>query len=234
MPYCVNCGVELNPQAERCPLCQTPAWHPETEPRAGGEPYFPREPAVVSPASRLALFLLLSSMLACAALCCGILNLFVFRARFWSLYVMGAMLLFWIWFALPMLLRRVPLFLKLTLDVAAVGVYVWMIAADLRGMHWFLGLALPVLCVVLVMVFLLSFLLRGGRRSRLSAIAMCIASVGITAMGIEFCLDRFFTGKFVPGWSLAILVICMGLVVPLRVVRRVPSLRNAARRRFDL
>ena len=24
MAYCVNCGVELAPEAERCPLCLTP------------------------------------------------------------------------------------------------------------------------------------------------------------------------------------------------------------------
>ena len=33
MSYCVNCGVELDPGAQACPLCGTPAWHPD--PSAG-------------------------------------------------------------------------------------------------------------------------------------------------------------------------------------------------------
>ena len=48
MSYCVNCGVELDPGAARCPLCGTPAWKPD--PDAPG--YFPTKPAEVPPASR--------------------------------------------------------------------------------------------------------------------------------------------------------------------------------------
>ena len=28
MSYCVNCGVELDPTARTCPLCQTPVVNP--------------------------------------------------------------------------------------------------------------------------------------------------------------------------------------------------------------
>ena len=28
MSYCVNCGVELDATAERCPLCHTPVQNP--------------------------------------------------------------------------------------------------------------------------------------------------------------------------------------------------------------
>ena len=48
MSYCVNCGVELDPSAKTCPLCGTPAWHPELD----APPYFPANSAAVQPASR--------------------------------------------------------------------------------------------------------------------------------------------------------------------------------------
>ena len=83
-------------------------------------------------------------------------------------------------------------------------------------------------------VFLLSFLLRDGRRSRLSSLAMCIGAVGLMAMGVEYCLDRYFLEAWQPSWSLVVLVICIGLIIPLRIVRRVPSLREEARRRFNM
>ena len=41
MSYCVNCGVELDPSAKTCPLCGTPAWHPELD----APPYFPANSA---------------------------------------------------------------------------------------------------------------------------------------------------------------------------------------------
>ena len=45
MSYCVNCGVELDPSAKTCPLCGTPAWHPELDAR----PTFPPTPPPYSP-----------------------------------------------------------------------------------------------------------------------------------------------------------------------------------------
>ena len=187
MSYCVNCGVELDPGAARCPLCGTPAWKPDPD----APSYFPTKPAEVPPASRRAAAALLTAMLASVSLCCGVLNLLLPTERPWSLYVIGAAVMLWIWFVLPMLARRIPIFFRLTADVAAVGVYVFLISIDLSGGAWFRGLALPILGWACVLVFLLSFLLRGGRRSRLSAIAMCIGTVGLMALGVEYCMDRF-------------------------------------------
>ncbi|MFR5846186.1 MAG: hypothetical protein ACLUEU_10705 [Oscillospiraceae bacterium] len=48
MSYCVNCGVELDPARQRCPLCGTPAWKPDST----APSYFPTKPAEVPPASR--------------------------------------------------------------------------------------------------------------------------------------------------------------------------------------
>ena len=31
MAYCVNCGVELEASLEKCPLCNTPVYHPVKE-----------------------------------------------------------------------------------------------------------------------------------------------------------------------------------------------------------
>ena len=123
---------------------------------------------------------------------------------------------------------------KFVRDVAAIGIYVWLISIDLNGSAWFRGLALPMIGWAGVLVFLLSFLLRGGRRSILSSIALVIGAAGLLAMGIEFCIDRYFRGVWQPGWSLIVLAVCVGLIIPLRIVRRVPALREEARRRFNL
>ena len=85
MSYCVNCGVELDPSAKTCPLCGTPAWHPELD----APPYFPANSAAVQPASRREAAILLTAMLVSVSLCCGLLNLFLPTDRPWSLYVIG-------------------------------------------------------------------------------------------------------------------------------------------------
>ena len=218
MSYCVNCGVQLDPAAKKCPLCGTPAWRPDP----AAPDYFPTKPAQVQPASKREAAILLTAMLASLSLCCGLLNLLLPGQRPWSLYVFGAAVMLWVWF------------FRLTADVAAVGLYVWMISVDLNGWVWFRGLVLPMLGWACVLVFLLSFLLRGGRRSRLVSMMLCIGSAGLLVMGIEFCMDLYFTHVWRPGWSLVVMTACIGLDIPLCIVRWIPSLREEARRRFDL
>ena len=230
MSYCVNCGVKLDPAAGACPLCGTPAWRPDP----AAPPYFPTKPAEVQPASRREGAILITAMLASVSLSCGLLNLLLPTERPWWLYVLGAAVMLWVWFALPMVVRRLPVFFRLTADVAAVGVYVWMISIDLHGGAWFRGLVVPMLAWACILVFVLSFLLRGGRRSRLSSLCLVIGTVGLLALGIEFCIDCYVRQEWRPGWSLVVLAVCLGLVIPLVIVRCVPALREEARRRFDL
>lgn len=233
MPYCVNCGVEVNAGAAVCPLCQTPVWHPEDAPESAA-PYFPTKPAMVEPVVKRATAWLVTSMLVSVAVCCGVVNLFFYNERAWSLYIIGAVVMLWIWLVLPMLVRRMPMFFRLTLDVAAVGIYVYLISIDRNGGVWFRGLALPILANACVVVFVLSYLLRDNRRSILSTLSLCIGAAGLFVMGVGLAIDLYVVGHWVPGWSLVVLVICVGLIIPLRIIRRVPSLREEVRRRFSL
>ena len=70
--------------------------------------------------------------------------------------------------------------------------------------------------------------------SRMPAAAAQGMIWGLMALGVEYCMDRFFRAAWQPTWSLVVVVICVGLIIPLRIVRRVPSLREEARRRFNM
>ena len=228
MSYCVNCGVELNPGAALCPLCGTPAWKPKKD----AAPYFPTRPAVIDPAPRRTAALILSSMLASVVVCCGLLNLVFIPDKPWSLYIIGAAVMLFIWFVLPLCLR-LPLPLRLSLDVIAVGIYVWLISLSVGGGVWFRGLAMPILGLICVLVFLLSLLLRGGRHSRLTVLSLSIGAAGLLLLGVEYFVNRYAHGVWAPGWSLVTSAVCVALIIPLRVIRRVPALRAEVRRRFN-
>ncbi|MEG0779778.1 MAG: DUF6320 domain-containing protein [Oscillospiraceae bacterium] len=236
MVYCVNCGVELGESAETCPLCGTAVWRPEPRPEEGAMPgFFPTRRTEVAPVSKRELALMLTAMLASVAVCCGVLNLFWLRTeRSWSLYVIGAALMLWIWFVPPLLLRKLPLWVRLTLDVCAVGVYVLLVSIDLDGRGWFLHLALPILTLAGILLLGLSALLHGRHHSILTTTVLIIGAVGLLAVGIELFADFYFHATWAPGWSLVIISICVALVIPLIVVRRIPSLREEVRRRFHM
>ena len=226
--YCVNCGVELNPGAERCPLCGTPAWKPDpVEP-----PYFATKPPEIPAVENYSLAILLSSMLLSVALCCGLLNLILLPGRFWSYYVIGGAVMLWVWFVLPMVFRKLPVVIRLTLDVAIVGVYIWLISIDLNGGAWFRGLVVPILIWACVLVFLLCLLSRN--RSILTKISLCVGAVALLVIGIEYAIEYYLFGAAHLTWSLVVATICIALIIPLRVIRHVPALREEVRRRFDL
>ena len=81
---------------------------------------------------------------------------------------------------------------------------------------------------------LLSWLLRGRRRSLLTSVVLTLCTIALFALSIEFFADRFAGGPWRPGWSLVVLTVCVALCIPLIVVRNVPNLREEARRRFHL
>ncbi len=97
MSYCVNCGVELDDTAAFCPLCHTPVHNPNQPVNQTAPKPFPTERKEVPPASKLQVAILLSTILASVAVCCGVLNVFLRTQRTWSLYVIGAALMIWIW-----------------------------------------------------------------------------------------------------------------------------------------
>ena len=233
MSYCVNCGVELDPTAEACPLCHTPVYHPRQPIERESPKPFPTERQEVPLAAKWELAVLISAMLASAAVCCGILNIFL-RAGLWSLYIIGAAVMLWIFLVPPLLRRGLSPVIQLLADVAAVSAYVWAIAWNLHGLGgWYLHIALPVILWLGAELLTVMLPLRRGR-SILSTITIIIGAIGVFPVGVELFCDLYFRGVWQPGWSLVVLTIGVALMIPLIVVRRVPSLREEVRRRFHM
>lgn len=233
MSYCVHCGVELDDAAQRCPLCGTVVLDPHKLTTYGSAPFFPTKPTIVAPVSKRSLAVLLSTMLLSVSVCCGLLNIVLNPSTPWHLFVLGAAMMLWIWVVLPLLAQKVPLWLRLTTDVAAVGMYVWTIALTLDGMFWFKQLAIPLIILSAVAVNVICLFSR-HKHSILSTITLVLADVGVYGIGIEVICDWFAHQSVSLDWSLILFTICLGLCIPLMVVRRVPSLRAEAQRRFHM
>lgn len=233
MSYCVNCGVELDSTAASCPLCRTPVSNPRQPVDRDGPAPFPTEPGEVPLLPRRGLAVLISAMLGSMALCSGLLNLVLLASHIWSLYVIGAAAMLWVFIVPPLLWRKLSLPVMTLLDAAAIGLYVLLIAWELDGLDWYLHLALPAVVLLGAILLVQVLLLRNGR-SILSSIALVIASIAVFVAGLELLGDLYFHGEWGPSWSLVVLIVAGALEIPLLVVRRVPSLRREARRRFHM
>ena len=234
MSYCVNCGVELGKDLERCPLCGTIVINPNEMDKEIEMPFFPTRQEAVKPVSKRELALLLSVMLASVSVCCGFLNLALRADTAWSLYAVGAAAMIWIWFVLPLIWRGMKVVEKLVADILAIALYVLLIAIASGGMYWYLGLALPIIASAAVIALVVGWLLRDGRRSMLMSIVISLLGTGIMGFAAEFIIDSYLSKIWSPSWSLIVLAVCVGLSFPLIIVRLVPSLIEEARRRFHL
>lgn len=234
MSYCVHCGVELDATASFCPLCHTPVLDPMQPVDTVSPKYFPTQRGEVPPVSKQELALLITAMLASVAVCCGILNVFLHPNQGWSLYVIGAAAMLWLWLVPSLLARGMHLLLRLLVDILAVALYVYLIALNLHGRAWFLGLAAPIILWGGAVLLLLGLVLRVYRRSLLSTLTILVGSIGAFLLGVEFFVDRWLYRIWDPSWSLVVLTVCVGLMIPLIIIRRVPSLREEVRRRFHL
>lgn len=234
MSYCVHCGVELDGTAAVCPLCRTPVCNPNQPVDRESSKPFPTERSEVSPASKWELAVLISAMLGSVAVCCGLLNLFLRASHVWSLYVIGAAVMLWVFLVPPLLCRKLPLSVVVLEDTVAVGLYLLLIALELNGLQWYLHLALPIITLMGLLLQFLVFTLREHRRSILSTISLVIGSAGIFTLGLEFLGDLYFHGVWQPSWSLVVLIVAGALEIPLVVVRRIPALRDTVRKRFHM
>ena len=232
MSYCVHCGVELDPTASVCPLCQTPVQDPAQPVDHVSPKPFPTRRGEVNPVSKWELTLLITTLLVSVSVVCGVLNIFLHPEHIWSLYIIGAALMLWLWFVPPLLDRKLLLPVRLLLDVAAVAIYVLLIAVANDGMKWYLHLALPIILTGGAFALALGAFL--PKRSILTTTTVLIGSSGLFCFFLELYLDRFLHQTWDPAWSLVVLAICVAVIVPLIIIRRVPSLREEARRRFHM
>ncbi len=234
MSYCVHCGVELDATAVSCPLCQTPVLDPGHPPDKEAPPPFPTRHSQVPPIHKGAVAGAITAVLACIAAGCGLLNLFLKPDRGWSLYVIGAAMMLWLWIVIPLIARWIPLLLRIVINVAALTLYVYLMSLDLNGWTWYIGLAVPIILWGGAVWLLLSLMLRVYRRSLISSITILIGSVGVFLVGVEYLIDRWLTGGVDLSWSLVVLTICVCTAVPLIIIRRIPAVREEVRRRFHV
>ncbi len=235
MSYCVNCGVELNATASFCPLCHTPVHNPNQPVDIFSPPPFTTERSEVPPASKKQFAILLTTIYLSAAICCGVLNVFLKTEHLWSLYVIGAFIMLWIWTVPPLLHRKKATFrLQLLADILAIAIYVSLIAVNLDNWDWYWHLALPIILLLGAIFLLWGFTIGERSRSTLTSMMIIIGSIGVFSLGVELFSDSFFHGAWKPGWSLVVFTVCIVLILPLLVIRRVPGLREEVRRRFHL
>lgn len=202
--YCVKCGVKLADTEKKCPLCGISVYHPEL-PQPTVRPLYPSnkfpEGHTNSKAiSGMIIFLFLLPIFICLSA-----DLARNGRVDWSGYVVGALAIAYVIFALPYWFRKPHPVVFVPCDFAAVGLYLLYIELATGG-SWFLTFALPVVGAVCLIVTAVTALLYYTRRGKLYIFGGAFIAMGGFVLLVELLMDLTFGLLFI-GWSLYPLIV---------------------------
>ena len=224
--YCINCGVELQQGAERCPLCGLRVYHPDLSEQPEAAPYPPRT-AAKPRISRGGLLFIVTLLFLVPLLVCLFTDLGLNGRVSWSGFVLVGLPALYVMVCLPLWFRRAnPVIFFPTAMAAALLLALYICLST--GGRWFLSFALPVGGLLTVIAEAVIVLLRhtvGPHRHRaLYILGGALIALGGACMLIEALLSRSF-GLAMRWWSLypmgalgllGALMLVIGLCRPLR------------------
>lgn len=232
MSYCVNCGVELEASLTECPLCNTPVINPKELYRQKETSPYPRQKGQVDVVKKTDLSILICIVLGATSLSCLLLNIFAFSDSPWSLFIIGACLILFVLAIPAVIYTRLPVYISLLFDGAAVGLYLYMITFNTSSDEWFVHLALPIVVLSTILVEIFALLLRSFPVSYITTALYFFAETALLCVGIELLIRHYFGDPLRLVWSAVVLTVCGVIVVLLLTVLSRRRLRDAVRRRL--
>ncbi|MBE6587828.1 MAG: hypothetical protein E7647_05375 [Ruminococcaceae bacterium] len=228
--YCIKCGVELCDGEKCCPLCKTEVVHPEYKDKEKDELYPSDKVPKKNRGSKLGQILLTAAFLlalSIVVLCDVQFN----RAVTWSGFVIGALVLGYTVFALPLWFRAPNPVIFVPCGFGAGILYLLYIDLVTPG-EWFLSFALPVAALLCAIVTCVVTLMRYVPKGRFYIFGGAFIGLGGLMLLCEFLMTAAFSVVKFIGWSLYPLVtfvILGGLLIFLGICR--PA-RETMERRF--
>lgn len=232
MSYCVNCGVELEKSLTSCPLCNTPVLNPkDLKPHTGWTP-FPKNKGKVEEANRKDVGILVTMILVATALGCGVLNWLVFTSSLWSVAVIGACIVLWVIMIPVCIYRKASVYLSLLLDGAALVLYLYLLTWLTQENHWFYGLGIPIVALLLFLAEVVAFLYHLLPKSILWRGLCSITALGVGCTALELLIDHYLHGTIIATWSAVVTTVCIIIDIMIITLLCRRRLRNELRKRL--
>lgn len=235
MSYCVQCGVKLEQSLKSCPLCHTPVINPnelKTDSLSSGAGPFATVKGEVEPMKKHDIGLWLTLVFGSTALACGILNLFVFNHNYWSIPVIGACIIIWLFFCPRMFLPRIPFSVNLIASAASVIFYELAITLMTQNDRWFYELVLPITLVAMGLIALYGILYKFVSTSLIASALYLFIDAAILSVAIECFVDRFLRQEIHIFWSAIVFSVCAVISVALIAILSIKRLRETVRKRL--
>ena len=235
MSYCVQCGVKLEQSLKTCPLCHTPVINPNeiniTSNQDDIGPFATLK-GQVEPMQKKDVGLWLTLVFGSTAIACGILNLFVFNHNYWSIPVIGACIVLWLFFCPRMFLPQLSLPFNLSISAVSVIFYELAITLMTKNDRWFYEIALPITLVIMILTAISGLFYRYASKSLIALALYFFVDVAILSVAIELFIDRYIGIQVHIFWSAIVLSVCSVISVGLIAILSIKRLRITVKKRL--
>ena len=235
MSYCVNCGVKLEQSLKNCPLCHTPVINPNELNSASLTNHsspFATAKGEVEPMKKHDIGLWLTIVFGSTAIACGLLNFLVFHHNYWSIPVIGACIILWLFFCPRMFFPQIPVSINLVVSGFSFIFYEYAITFMTGSNRWFYELALPITLVLLALIAFFGLLYKFVSSSLIATVLYFFIDVAFLCVGIECFVDRFISGEVHLFWSAIVFSVCAVISIALFSILSIARLRETVRKRL--
>ena len=209
MIICNNCGVELEPDMDVCPLCQQPvSADVVTDRKAGTEKQRQEKPAstddrTMSKPQRKAVWELVSIILILLVVATSLINFIINKAISWSEYPVAICLIIFSYvssFALVNKRREA----QLSLAFVASSLFILVLDHLTGGRNWAFQLGIPLL--FFANIILIGFLaaIRLAKQRGINLIAFAFLAAALLCLATEVIADLYIKDTIDLVWSLIV------------------------------
>lgn len=228
--YCINCGVKLGDTEDKCPLCGTVPYHPDIT-HIKLDPLYPKNQQPVTHVSKIGALVIISCIFLLPLFISLICDLQLNGCITWSGYVIGAVILAYELFVLPLWFKNPNPVIFVPCGFLAIGLYLLYINFVTSG-GWFLSLAFPLIGALGIIVTTTVTLLKYAKRGALYTFGGMFISLGALMPLIEYLIFVTFGVVSKVRWSpfpFSALILVGGVLIFLAICR--PA-RESMERKF--
>jgi len=225
MPYCSQCGVEVDKKVEKCPLCGTEIQRIKSDKPAGiALPSFPKGTERAKVAREILSMFLLPPILIVITV-----NLVIDKHLSWSIYPTIALGIAWIYAILPLTMRKYPIIIALGY-YSSTAFMLWAIDFFEPTGPWFWNFGLPLITIISILVCGVLMLSYFVKEKGMNIMAFCTAAAGIFCIALDMLIAGYLKYPPIPTWSVIVAVALIPLTIFLlyyhyRLRRRIDTKR---------
>jgi len=223
MPYCVNCGVQLNDHARECPLCNTEVLLPQSSQSSSSHTHVHLEKEILDQDFDRGLWIKLITITLLTPAMISILVNWIFKQAIpWSLYVTAGMVFVWIWSVSVFFFKKNRFLKWLPIAWASLLGFLFVIEHLTRSYGWFFSIGVPITTSLFFIAFILALLIKKGWIRELQIPSSVFLAIGLFCFSINGAIS-FYKYQIVRlNWSLIAMITCIAFALIVFVLQRRP------------